>query len=83
MKNDINVEKAWENQLTRRIDELNIENLELWGLLETMAGLTMDVLGVNKGMPYGEWMELVTRCAKMFLFVEERLDKEGRRINNE
>ena len=78
MSNEINVEKAWENQLTRRIDELNKENQKLWGMLGGLAKITGEVLRADEKMQYGDWMDLIGKCYVMYDDAIKHLDKDGR-----
>ena len=74
MSNEINVEKAWENQLTRRIDELNKENQRVWLMLKELSEMTGEVLRANEKMKYGDWMELITNCNTIYGRAVEHLE---------
>ena len=78
MSNEITVEKAWENQLTRRIDELNKENQGLWLMLKELSEITGEVLRANEKMKYAQWQTLVTNCSTIYIRAIEHLDKDGR-----
>lgn len=63
----INSEKAFENQLTRRIDELNSDNRYLGNLLMELSGITLEVLTTSENTSsFTEWHDLTVRVFEIY-----------------
>ena len=63
----INSEKAFENQLTRRIDELNSDNRYLGNLLMELSEITLQVLSTNESSSsFTEWYDLTARVFEIY-----------------
>ena len=63
----INSEKAFENQLTRRIDELNSDNGYLSKLLLELSGITLEVLTTSENTSsFIEWHNLIMRVFEIY-----------------
>ena len=67
MSSEINSEKAFENQLTRRIDELNSDNRYLSNLLLELSEITLQVLNTNEfSSSFTEWHDLTVRVFEIY-----------------
>ena len=67
MSNEINIEKAFENQLTRRIDELNSDNRYLSNLLMELSEITLQILRTNESSSsFAEWHDLTSRVFEIY-----------------
>ena len=78
MSNEINSEKAFENQLTRRIDELNSDNRYLGNLLMELSGITLEVLNTNENTSsFTEWHNLTVRVFEIYSKATKYLETKG------
>ena len=74
----INSEKAFENQLTRRIDELNSDNKYLGKLLLELYEITLQVLSTNESSSsFTEWHDLTVRVFETHSKATKYLETKG------
>ena len=74
----INSEKAFENQLTRRIDELNGDNKYLSDLLVDLSEITLQVLRTNESSSsFTEWHDLTVRVFEIYSKATKYLETKG------
>ena len=76
----INSEKAFENQLTRRIDELNSDNRYLSNLLVELSEITLQVLRTNESSSsFTEWHDLTMRVFEIYSKATKYLETKGQK----
>ena len=80
MSSEINSEKAFENQLTRRIDELNSDNKYLGKLLLELSEITLQVLSTNESSSsFTEWHDLTVRVFEIYSKATKYLETKGQK----
>ena len=80
MSSEINSEKAFENQLTRRIDELNSDNRYLSNLLVDLSEITLQVLNTNESSSsFTEWYDLTARVFEIYSKATKYLETKGQK----
>ena len=78
MISEINSEKAFENQLTRRIDELNSDNRYLGNLLMELSGITLQILTTSEtSSSFTEWHDLTVRVFEIYSKATKYLETKG------